>query len=632
MTTDFEVDIMPDNSAGTNLLIRLTASDPELNVNKKEFIREVSIDIDANTIRDLRGGNPTSAVVNAVAQKLSDWLIASDIRGYVNGPILGTKPVRFIFRFDSRLLEKFADVPVELLKYENEWVVLRSAVSAIVHELPGTGLPKPFYQSLPLKILVVRSSPSGLAVRVPPAGPICNHVVKLANELGQNIVHIDLMSGEARSLEPQLSWDEFEAKHLPEMVIADGDSEEERQRKESLKWREFRDYLLSRGITELQPATWDNFTKQLKNSSTNYHILVYLGHGNYLNLDGSGKKSGVLQFEKPGGVNVDNISSNDLQRQLQDRHVAIPVVMLAGCLTAAENGPPLDDEELKDIAEWALGSQGVAQRLVGTSSGVQCAVGMRYQINIDAAFDFLTTFFESLLRETPGHVEAAVRAGRVKIAKPEYPPSWSAPVIFRTPGAEPMFKRLADIPRTYKLDRNDIRDQDVREAAWTALSEDPTSVFAYETLAETEKRIKAKATGKQTSLLMPEMKKAAPGELVEVAFHLFGALQADKLTCKLSVTSDHGEARIESLRSTQPFKDSGFLLGGMGETGGGVLTFTITREAGAFPLPEVSILVAKLSVAPVAPAKHTVRLDVLAVEPPDVKVRPIDNVVLVHGK
>ncbi|HEX7174920.1 MAG TPA: CHAT domain-containing protein [Pyrinomonadaceae bacterium] len=630
MTTDFEVDILPDNSAGTNLLIRLTASDPELSVNRKEFLREVAIDIDANTIRDLRGGNPTSAVVNAVAQKLSDWLISSDIRGYVNGPILGTKPVRFIFRFHPRLLEKFADVPVELLKFEDEWVVLRHAVSAIVHELPGTQLSKPFYHSLPLKILVVRSSPSGLTVRVPPAGPICNHIVKLANELGQNIVHIDLISGEARSLEPQLSWDEFEAKHLPNLVIADGDSEEERQRKESLKWREFRDYLLNRGVTELQPATWEKFTDHLKNSSTNYHILVYLGHGNYLNLDGSGKKSGVLQFEKPGGVNVDNISSNDLQRQLQDRQVAIPVVMLAGCLTAAENEPPLDAEELKDIAEWTLGSQGVAQRLVGTSSGVQCAVGMRYQIKIGAAFDFLATFFESLLRETPGNVEAAVRAGRVKISRPEYPPSWSAPVIFRTRGAEPMFN--FDIPRTYKLDRDNIRDQDVREAAWTALSEDPTSDFAYETLAEIEKLIKAKATKKQTSLLMPEMKKAAPDEVVEVAVNLVGALQADKLDCKLSVSSDHGNARIESLHSTQPFKDSKFSLGNMSESGGSDITFTITRGAGAFPLPEGPILVVRLRLAPVAPAKHTVRLDVVEVVPPNVKVRPIDNVVLVSGK
>lgn len=632
MTTDFEVDILPDNSAGTNLLIRLTASDPDLNVNRKEFIREVAVDIDANTIRDLRGGNPANAVVNAVAQKLSDWLLASDIEGYVNAPILGSKPVRFVFRFDPRLLEKFADVPVELLRYENDWVVLRRAVSAIVHELPGTGLPKPFYQSLPLKILVVRSSPSGLAVRVPPAGPICNHIVNLANDLGPNLVHLDLMSGEARSLEPQLKWDEFEAKHLPELVITDGDTEEEKLRKESLKWREFRDYLLSRGVTELQPATWANFTTQLKKSSTNYHILVYLGHGNHLSLDGSGKKSGVLQFEKPGGVNVENVSSNDLQRQLQDRQVAIPVVMLAGCLTAAENEEPLDAEELNDIAEWTLGSQGVAQRLVSSSSGVQCAVGMRYQIRIDAAFDFLATFFESLLKETPGHVEAAVRAGRVKISHPEYPPSWSAPVIFRTRGAEPMFKFLADIPKTYKLDRDDIRDQEVREATWTALRDDPNYDFAYAKLAEIEERIKAKAAVKQTSLLMPEMKKAAPGELVEVAINLVGAIQADKLTCKLSVTSDHGIARIESLRSTQPFKDSRFLLGGMGETGGADLTFTITREAGAFPLPEGPILVAKLSLAPVAPAKHTVRLDVVAVEPPDVTVRPIDNVVLVHGK
>lgn len=627
MTTDFEVEIRSD-STGANLVVSLSASDPSLNINRMEFLRP-TIGIPENNINDLRSGNPTIQTVKDVAKMLSDWLIGNDMQGFVHTPLLGNGPIRLVFRVQQELLEKLPDLPMELLNYQNDWVVLRKAVAAVVHELPGTQQPKQFYQSLPLKLLVVRSSPSGLAVKVPTAGPICNHLIKLANQLGPNIVHIDLLSREVKSLDPTLTWDEFKAKHLPELVAGPNDTNAEKKRKQSLEWKEFREYLLGRSVTELQPATWDNLTTVLKKSSTNYHILVYLGHGNHIVLPGSTTKTGVLQFEKDDGEAVDNVSSNDLQRQLQDRKIAVPVVMLAGCLTAAEV-ENLEPEDRKDISEWTYGSQGVAQRLVDSSSGVQCAIGMRYQIETDAAFAFLTTFFESLLSETPGNMEAAVRAGRVKLARPEFPPSWSAPVIFRTRGVEPMFKFLADLPKTYQLDRDDVRDQDVREASWTALLQDPNLAFAYEKLKETEERIKSKVAAKGGALLMPEMKKATPASTVQVGISLFGSLAADKLVCKLSVNSEVAAARIVSLRSTQAFKDANFDVI-MSEAGKNTMKVTIERVSGTSALPEGELIVADLTLDTITPAKYTVKLDVLEATP-EVKVRPIDNVVLVLGK
>jgi hypothetical protein len=628
MSTDFEVEIRPD-STGTNLIVSLTASDPAMNINRREFLRPLTIDIAENNISDLRSGNPTVKTVKDVSKKLSDWLIGSDMQGFVHTAIHGNGPIRLIFKVEQKLLKTLPDLPMELLNYEDDWIVLRRAVSAMVHELPNTPLPKPFYQSLPLKLLIVRSSPSELTVKVPPAGPICNHIIKLANKLGPNLVHIDLLSREVSSLDPQLNWDEFRDKHLPDLVVAADDTLTEKRRKQSLEWKEFREYLLSRDLTELQPGTWDNFRSVLKKSSTNYHFLVYLGHGNHIVLPGSTSKSGVLQFEKDDdGETIQAVSSNELQRQLQDRQVAVPVVMLAGCLTAAEVN--LTPEDLKDISEWTYGSQGVAQRLIGSESGVQCAIGMRNQIEKDAAFAFLTTFFESLLVETPGNMEAAVRAGRVQLASPEFPPSWSAPVIFRTRGTEPMFKFLADLPKTYQLDRDDVRDQEAREASWTALLQDPNYAFAYENLTTTEERIKSKVLAAGGALLMPDMRKAAPGSTVQIGINLFGFLSVDKVVCKLSITSDVAAARIASLQSTEIFKAANFALT-MSEAGGNTMKFTIESESGTSTLPQRSLLLADLSLDTITPAKYTVRIDVLETTP-QVKFRPIDNVVLVTGK
>lgn len=618
MSTDFELEISPGGSSG-GLSFFLTASDPSLGLDRKQFLRN-ALNLSVDDIKDLRSGSPSALSVMRIATQVSNWVIDPEMTNLLNTPVNGSAPIRIIFKVERALLNTLADLPFELLRINDQWLVMRPSVSAIVHQLPLTGTPKSPNQSLPLKVLVVRSSPSSLGVKVPPAGPICNQIIKLANELGPNLVQLDLLSREVGSLEPNKTWDEFEASQLPDLVIKPDDSAEERKRKDDLKWREFREYLLDKKITDLAPGTWDLCVDRLR--KTDYHILVYLGHGNHLDVNHLNRKTGVLQFEKAGGKNSDTVTSSELNEALQARRTPVPVVLLAGCLTAAE----FDTET---AVQWALGSQGVAQALVDSATGVQCAVGMRYQIEIHSAFDFLKSFFTSLLGEAPGNVEAAVRSGRsAMFIQGEFPPSWSAPVIFRTKGEEPMFRFIGEVPKSYELDRDDSKAQDIREAMWSGLLQEPNSQLAHTVLQQTEEAIMNKAKGQGISLVMPEMKEAARGETLPVRISLYGNLTVDLMKCKLVVSGEGGS--IQSIRSTQALKESGFRLTDIGESGDREISFSIRRVAQANPLPEGAIIETQLTFGTTGPAKYTVNLDVLETQPKQV-VRPVNNVVLIRS-
>lgn len=626
MSINYEVEITAGGGDGS--LVFYVTADP-LNLNREQVMRPTRYLLAPNDVKDLRGGSPSSTLVMKIAKEMTEWLLATDIKNQLLGPVYNDKqPIRIIFKVDRSLLDTLSDLPVELLRIKNDWLALCPGVSAIVHQLPYTGLPKTPNQSLPLKVLVVRPSPSGLAVKVPPVAPVCNEIIKLATQLGPNVVQLDLLSREVGSLEPDKSWDEFEAVHLPELIIQPSDSPEEKLRKEMLKWREFREYLLNRKINELQPGTWERCQEYL--GKTDYHILVYLGHGDHMDRYRTKVKVGVLQFEKPGGKNIEPVSASQLKEVLQNKSVSMPLVLLTGCLTAAES-EALTDEQKQSLSEttfqWALGSQGVAQALVDSPSGVQCAVGMRYQIETSAGFIFLKTFFKSLLETVPGNVEAAVRTGRSKLfASGEFPPSWSAPVIFRTKGEEPMFRFIAEVPKTYTLDRDDMRDQDIREAMWSGLMEEPNSLFAYKQLDNTEGRIRAKAKDQGVALVMPDRHTASPGQTITVNINLHGNLSADLIQCKLTVSG--AGASIESVHSTQQVKDRKYGLADISESGGSEIFFSIKRNAEANALPEGAIIQAKLTLGATVPAKYTVNLDVLKTEPAKV-VRPVNNVVLV---
>ena len=100
---------------------------------------------------------------------------------------------------------------------------------------------------------------------------------------------------------------------------------------------------------------------------------------------------------------------------------------------------------------------------------------MRHRLETTDAERFLQAFVLSLLKLNPGDVERAVRAGREEMfAQKPYPPSWSAPVLFRAASVEPLFDFLCTAPIAF--DPLDEHDQALREKGWKALSELPAGV------------------------------------------------------------------------------------------------------------------------------------------------------------
>jgi CHAT domain-containing protein len=628
VTAEFKVQILP-GGVNTNVRFTLSASDPNLALNGLEILR-TNFALKPSDIQDLRGGMPTEPLVMRIADEVSNWIMGQDMPGYLHAPLHGNVPVRIIFSIDRSLLDSYVDLPFELLRYQNNWLVMQEKVSAIVHQLESRSSKTP-NQSVPLKVLVVRTSPSGLPVKVPPAGPICNQIIRLAQDhVGRNLIQLDLLSREVRSLEPDMTWEQFEAAHLPDLKPKPGESAEEEHRKENLRWREYRQYLLDKKVTELSPGTWTFFKERLLNND--YHILVYLGHGNHLDIDNSKRKTGVLQFEEDEGKRIEPVASMQFNEVLQNKNVPVPVVLLAGCLTAAEYDalPQEEKESLRQRRlQWSVGSQGVAQGLIDSASGVQCAVGMRYQIETNDAFHFLNAFFLSLLDHNPGNVEAAVRAGRSALfADRVFPPSWSAPVIFRAKSEEPMFRFLQDIPKAYKLKREDLKNQDLRESAWSSLLEDPDSQLAPQVLKLIEENIRSTAQDKDKGVpvVMPEMKKAAPGETVTVPISLAGELPVESMKCTVAVSGEG--ASIVSIEGTQAFKDKNFQLSDVTGEGTHEISFIIKHSAAENALPEGEILEARVTVGAGVPAKYTVNMNVLGIQPKQI-VHPVNNVVLV---
>ena len=94
----------------------------------------------------------------------------------------------------------------------------------------------------------------------------------------------------------------------------------------------------------------------------------------------------------------------------------MPVVLLVGCVTAASDEAASEITE-EEIAERLKGGRNLAEQLVARG-GVEVAIGMRYQLDVSAAEEFLRTFFDSLVGPQPGDVEAAVQAGRRRLIRP----------------------------------------------------------------------------------------------------------------------------------------------------------------------------------------------------------------------
>jgi hypothetical protein len=118
--------------------------------------------------------------------------------------------------------------------------------------------------------------------------------------------------------------------------------------------------------------------------STAYHILVFLGHGDIRETPGTAVPVGQLQLETADRKH-DSYEARRLSALLHE--YPVPVVMLIGCLTAADLTPEMLEAVESEFPRWLRGSQGVAQALINGTSGVQCAVGMRYRATSNTPCD-----------------------------------------------------------------------------------------------------------------------------------------------------------------------------------------------------------------------------------------------------
>ena len=420
-----------------------------------------------------------------------------------------------------------------------------------------------------------------------------------------------------------------------------------------------------------------------------YDVLVYLGHGSLEELIPGSQPTSALLFEKAGGENADDHDPMDaaqLNGVFKSLPAKVPVVLLTGCLTAAET-PNEKEQYLEKLALQRLrGSQAIAQALVNSpDTGVQLVVGMRYRLEASAAMTFLEGFFQGLLQRHPGNVEAAVRTGREALFQEAvHPPQWSAPVVFRTLAPEPFFDFMTRPPAGATVTAaprpaatngfglaaastgpaapvgpsggdgsgnlagpgptqdtivpgwlpspTEERDLLYRTVAWDALVQQPVSMrtagslqFPTQILEQSEQRLRQRGLADGV-VLMPERVEVQHDQPAVVTVRLYGAAFVDWVNGRVVSSSD--ALKIDSVEPTPALTAAGFQLL-TGRVSATSTSFRIQRsqEDGGGILPE-SLLLVNLRAGPEFPVVNTVRADFLSmsqVRP----VYPIDNAVIV---
>jgi hypothetical protein len=592
MTQDFLVKLAPD--MGNQVRVEINAPLAAIPAAGQTFLRPL-LALDPNEVKQMRQGAPPPVLVQQISDKLRQWLIDGDLNILLSTALgQSAESWRLIFNADPRLLGALADIPLELLEHNAAPLALNPRVSALVHLLPKAPLAtQPTANDWPLRILLVRSNPQDLGGAVPPGAPLCDYVLGLrphgvtAAQSGK-LVEIDLLSREPG------------AAGLP---------------------------------------TWEAMREQLLRKS--YHLLVYLGHGDLIETFGGLEPLGALLMENAAGDAHEAISSLQLRVELQN-HPA-PVVLLAGCLTAAELPAEIKEAVDEETPRWVRGAQGVAQALVNSQAGVLLAVGMRYRLETAAAMRFLRSFFRCLLELAPGDVEAAVRKGREDLhADSPFPPNWSAPMLFRAPGQEPMFDFLRRLPESAP-EPEEEQHQQYRQIIWNGLVKQPLSTRTdvalqplHLVLQEAEQKLLQRALAKG-ALLIPGRVETGPEQTVTLPVYLHGQLPVDRLEGQIVVRSD--EARVLSVQRTESTKQHGYQV--LSNVEGNTAQFLIQRQAGVVAGPAATTVAANHAALPEGllfevtvmvggnfPAVYPVVVDMVATQPLR-SVRGLNNALLV---
>jgi hypothetical protein len=566
----------------------------ELEVSAKLFAHpqvyvRPTLDVTADEFDQLRAGNATRLLVDNVTARISKWLQDPD---FDLPTVLGLGAAeecrsRIVFNVssirDDKLRYELADFPIEMAtpKGDAQPLSLHRRVSSIVHQLAKVGRP-PASAAMgwPFKVLITRAGPTDLAP-VPAAAPIVKEVRGLRPDLtAAEQIQIDVLSTEP-------------------------------------------------GGPFVGPPTREALRKQL---SQGYHLLVFLGHGNVQEIPGMPIPTGQLQLE-----NIKRQSDPFEARKVATllHEFPVPVVLLIGCLTAGD----LTADQLQlfeaELPKWLRGSQGVAQALINSTSGVQCAVGMRYRVDGDDARLFLLSFFQSLLvapaKEVAselGNIEAAVKTARHALdASGKQLLSYAAPVLFRTLGTEPMFPFLAapPAPCTYEIDKE---DQAARLEVWEALARvnwshrKPGEGGLYDriqkVLARTEAIIFDEVRA-HAALIIPERLEMDPALLqigpavVQVPIVLQKSISISRLQGSIVELSQG--SRITNLLLSPTVAAAGFELM-LGPLGANVLKFEIAHSAGnSTELAKGLLLTAELAIGSATEAVYQVNIQSLRAQP-----------------
>lgn len=600
MSNDYVLKILP--ASGSDLRFQLNVTNPRLEF--KRASPRLSL-LTKEELEIFRSGNAPEPVVRKVREEISKWLMYEGLivnlqRAFTNQTEF---PVRLIIDIDDELRSDVADLPFELVEYQTTTFLLMNEVSSMVHLLEKVSSVQPSLSARrpPLRVLIVRTSPNDFNVRVPLAAPLLAEIVNLLPSEFSHLLTVDVLSSEEAGQEP-VTWEAFKAK-----------------------------------------------LAQAKTTGTDYDLLVYLGHGDLLKPAGDDTATGSLLFEHPDGESSDPIRAEKLRIVLQNNPIS--AVLLCGCLTGAAM-EALNDEErqriLRRLPDRMRGVQSVAQSLV-RESGVQLAVGMRWRLELSDATAFIKAFFASLLNGHPGDVEVAVRAGRQALADINpFPPSWSAPVIYRTRGAEPMFPFLAHpehSPSTQPVQPatgggppppSDVDAEEVlkdsfelerREKAWSALALIPNLQLGLEVRTEADENLKTRMLARGASLLMPNFTLTKPETAFTIPVQLFGALRVT--TLKLQFVVGGADVVLRSVEVSEALKQAGYELVNVSGAGSNSLIFTITATEGALELPQGDLVVVRgltgNSIAVVFP----VSLNVMEVKPDEHPLKVIGNALIV---
>jgi hypothetical protein len=548
MNRDFRISLVPGTKEGELQVVLYSQGYPEagnpIETARTMFTGQVEVGppppeiVDISVLGELRGSDGRAKVESAI-KLVSQWVLGNDVRLALETLIANlpddTK-VRIIFSSDKRLRSIFdlTNVPVELMspKGVDTPFAINPKVASILHLLDdvGAGRTPPGALDWPLRVLIVRSNPQDLGLAVPEAIPVAKKILGLGETKGSGAVVVDVISSE-----PAVG----------------------------------------------KPATWENFRKQLTKNLDPYDIVIYLGHGS-LKEEG-GETIGCLQFED--GVGHTDMTASDIIVPFLNKPV--PVVLLVACQTADQ----VVDSKYQNLhkmkmPDWIRGSQGVAQALINSvQSGTQLVVGMRYRLDTKDAISFLENFFDSLLRATPGNVEAAVHLARqVLKTSSRFPAAFSGPMVFRSLRGpdqdEPLFAFIANKTYVPTLCQGPLGDWTAREVFWDELKDFSWSQrpkesrdLAFKYLNLTEERLVRGAVA-NAALILPDFLVGLPGEKLTFSVKLHGSLGetgVSELTGQLLFKRE--DTVIEKVEPSPELNANGYkLLSGIGK---GLVDFTI---------------------------------------------------------